>query len=182
MEMVRQGFVEGAGDRIDARRELETAPQGHEAVAALLAQAETQLLAPHVEMEECPRPPSFLGRAVHEDLARPFDAGPSQGFAQDRFLERELAGIVELLVGAAAAAMEEGARGRAPARRRLEHFLEAGAGIATRHRLYTDSKALTGQPAWNEDDLAVVPREAEASIDPLLDGDFDSLAWEEGLH
>ena len=119
---------------------------------------------------------------MQEDLARPFDAGPRQGFVQDRFLERELAGVVELLVGAAAAAMEEGARGRATASRRLQHFHEAGAGIATGHRFHTDPEALTGQPAWNEDDLAVMPREAQASIDRLLDGDFDPLSWEEGPH
>src|SRR4029453_13228355 len=94
---------------------------------------------------------------------------------QDVLLEAQLCRVVELLVRAAAAARDVGARARAAVRRPGEERLRPSPDEARPRRLHAHAQPVAREGPGHEDDLPLVAREAEAAIDAFLDGDLDAV-------
>src|SRR5262249_10869585 len=127
------------------------------------------------DVEGGTQPPSFFRRPADSDRTVPRRARPAQRLAQDVFLEAQLCRVVELLVGAAAAARHVGARARPPVRRSGEDRLRPSLDVAGTRRLPAHAQPVAREGPGHEHDLAFVTGETEAAIDALLDGDLDAV-------
>src|SRR5439155_11589180 len=108
----------------------------HDPVAAFRVEPEPQAVRPGSEVERGPGAPTLLGRAGDRDVALPRRPGPGERFTQHLLLQRELAGVVQVLVGAAAARREERAGRGPPAGPGCEQLFDLGARIAGGERLH----------------------------------------------
>ena len=127
-------------------------------------------------MERRARPPAELRGAAQRDLTVPPRAGASQRLAQDRLLQLELRRVVQLLIRAAAAARDIGARRGAAAGAGLEEGLGDRPRITGSDRFHPHAQAVARHGSRHQDDLALVARQTEAAVHAFLDRHLGRVA------
>ncbi len=117
-----------------------------------------------------------LGRGEdgpQRDLAEAPEA--LQAVAHLLFLERQLGRVRQVLQTAAAAPAEVGARRRDAVGRGDQHLLDGGAAEPAARLGQPDPKPVAGQPAADEDDVAVGTPDALTAEGEVLDGQLERV-------
>ena len=164
----RDRALQAPGGFAHRGRELQATLDVHDRVCALFVKPETQIPARDFEVQGGARPPALLrARDDVHGLGKRRSRAP-QRLREDGALQRQLRGVVELLVGTAAAALGVRARGLPPRRGRDEDSSACARAKPFSTLVTRSPQPLSGKAARNEHGLSLVPREAEAAIDRLL--------------